>query len=340
MEEIIKEKRDEKTMKIDIRKYFGEDEIYVKHPTQKRGISISELRKRRPNIPIENICGFHISRYGKPILLPLIFEIHKEWFYVSELLRTDGHISKNFDRVKLTSITNLLKEKVISLFSNYGISYIRNKEYDRIEIFNRTLALIMSKVFGIQAGNKTFTCYMPEWMKNANLGLLAYALRGAFDGDGCVQLTKRKDNATSGHTRRIRLYGASTKYLDDLRYCLLRFGINSRIFKDPRENKTYFLQISRRDDIVRFSNSIGFLHPKRKKLLAEVVASYKNYYFLADFENVVIKILKEKESLTVSQLSALVKRTPSTVSEQITKLEKQRKVKTKMVGVRRFIYLP
>ena len=29
MEEIIKEKRDEKTMKIDIRKYFGEDEIYV-----------------------------------------------------------------------------------------------------------------------------------------------------------------------------------------------------------------------------------------------------------------------------------------------------------------------
>ncbi|MBU0532847.1 winged helix-turn-helix transcriptional regulator [Candidatus Micrarchaeota archaeon] len=324
-------------MRMDIREFFEEDEIYVKYDKEK-GVKFSEFKKKHSLNAVEKITAFHIGRFGKYLYLPLIFEVDEEWFYVSELLRTDGHISKELNHIKLTSVTNELKEKIRQFFRRCGIGYIREKEYDRIVAYNKTLACILVKIFEIPAGNKTFICTMPKWMKHANLKLLACALRGAFDGDGCVQLTKSK-RKTGGDTKRIRLYGASTRYLHDIKECLMRFNINSKIFKDARKNKTYFLQISRRDDIRKFAKKINFNHPKRRRKLSWVIKSYGNYYFLWEFEKIVIKILKRDGPMTIKELSNRINRKDSTVSEQITKLEKGNRIKTKRIGIRRIVFI-
>ncbi len=320
-------------MMIDITNYFNEDEVYVK-PWKGQGTKLALFKRGHSKQRIEDINGFHIGRFGKYVRLPLAFEIDKDWFYISELLRTDGHITRRMDVIKLTSVTAELKRNFKSFFKKCGIVHFRENVHDRIEIHSKTLALIFVRIFQIPVGNKTFKCRMPRWMKDANLGLLSCALRGAFDGDGCVQLTLRKNR---GHTRRIRLYGASIGYLKDIQESLLRFAINSRIFKDPRENKTYYLQISKRDDILRYAQNIGFYHPRRKDTLSRLVTSYRNYYFLSNFEAVATKILREKGPLTIHDLSKEVNRKDSTVSEQVTRLEKQGKLKTKRIGVRRLV---
>lgn len=323
-------------MKVNITDFFDENEIFVKRGRM-QGIRLPVFRRIYSKQAVEEITAFRIGRFGKYLQLPLSFKVDEEWFYISELLRTDGHITKKLDVIKLTNVTDELKERFKSIFSKYGIGYFREVALDRIQIHNKTLALLFVRVFQIPPGNKTFICRMPKWMKEANLGLLACALRGAFDGDGCVQFSTRGNQG--GETRRLRLYGASTGYLEDIQNCLLRFGIDSKMYKDPRENKTYFLQVSRRDSIVRFANHIGFLHPKRKMMLEKVVSSYRNYYFLADFEKIAIKVVKKKGPLTINQLAKEVKRKDSTVCEQVTKLERQGKIRTKRVGVKRLVFI-
>ncbi len=321
-------------MRINITEYFDEDEIYIK-PDIPSGLPLNLAKRLNPKLSMEDIRRIRIGGYGKYIKLPLIFDVDEDWFYISELLRTDGHISKNFNTLKLTNNSRVLKKKFRDILEKIGAGYFREKEQDRIQIFNRTLALIFVKVFQIPAGNKTFSCRMPKWMKEADSRLLACALRGAFDGDGCVQLSNGKFGG--GHTRRLRLYGASVGYLRDIKESLLRFNISSRIVKDPRDNRTYFLQISKRDDILRYAQNIGFEQPKRKDALSRVVASYRNYYFLRDFEVKVTKILKENGPQPINSIAKKINRKDSTVSEQITKLEKLGKLKTKRIGVRRFV---
>jgi hypothetical protein len=320
-------------MQIKLDKYFSKNEIYVKASTS-GAMPLYRAIKITPKFSIEMIREFRIGRYGRYVRIPLIFEVSGEWFYLSELLRTDGHISKNLDRIKLTNNSQFLKSKFKNILKKHGVLHFREKEYDRIQVFGKTLAWVFVRVFKIPAGNKTFICRMPGWMRCANVKLLACALRGAFDGDGCVQLSNGK---SGGPTRRIRLYGASVGYLKDIQESLSRFHIGSSIFKDPRKNRTYFLQISKREDILRYAKNIGFHHPKRKKALKKVVSSYGDYHFIGDFERIIRDLVKKNGPLSIKELAEEVNRRESTVSEQITKLEKQGKVKTKRVGVRRIV---
>jgi len=320
---------------IDVEKYFPKERIYIRTKNIKSTKIIRVPNQSEVNLKKE-VIAFRIDKFGKFLYLPLKFEPDKEWFYISELLRTDGHISKDLVEIKLTNTSKILKRKFIDFCKRLKITYIR-EEYDRIRIFNKTLAYILVKIFGIQSGNKTFTVFMPKWMKKSKRKLLASALQGAFDGDGCVQLTLSK-NKRSGPTRRIRLYGASTKYLQDVQELLSRFDIASEIFKDPRPNKTYFLQITKRNSILNFYNKIGFLHKKRKQKLQKVANSYGNYYFLDEFENKIKRLLFLSSPLTITNIANKLNRKISTVSEQITKLEKRGLIKIVKSRTKKLVY--
>jgi len=272
-----------------------------------------------------------IGRYGKFVNLPLKFKLTNNWFYISELIRTDGHISKDFLELKLTNNDKKLLIKFENFCKTLGITYVR-KERDRYRIFNRTLSLILSKIFEIQAGNKSLNVYLPKWIKNLNNSVLSFSLRGAFDGDGTVQ-------DSSHGTRRVRLSTGSLKYSEDIRECLQKFDIKSSVFRDSRKDRNvWYVEISDKVNLTKFCQRIGFLQVDRSKKLKNLLSSYRNYS-LEEFRKIIDDTLQINDKLTIIQISKILNRAPSTVSDQITKLENNKFVKTERIGNKRYTSL-
>lgn len=316
-------------MEINLTKFFNKDEIFIEIKDGKRG-KLSLLKDAYPNIN-DVIKSVRIGRFGKYLSIPLTFNITNDWLYISELIRTDGHVSANFLETKLTNNDMELLKKFEEFCRSLGINYIR-KEKDRYRVFNKTLSLILNKIFEIQAGNKSLNIYLPKLIKSLDNPLLSFTLRGAFDGDGTVQ------NSKDG-TRRIRLNTGSKRYAEDIQECLLEFDINSSVFKDPREGKNvWYVEISDKVSLTRFRQEIGFLQLKRAKKLNELLETYSSYP-IEEFKAIVEDLLQVNNKMTITQIAKTVNRSLSTVSDQIIKLENSGIVKTERVGNKKFVKL-
>ena len=306
---------------------------FIQQLRSKRGFKLTHLQFLIKKIDQINDIVTHvkIGRYGKFIKLPLKFRLNEEWFYISELIRTDGHISSNFVETKLTNNDMTLLSKFENFCKSLEIVHIR-KERDRYRVFNVTLALILNKLFEIQAGNKSLETYFPTWMKQTDKTLISSALSGAFDGDGSVQHDKHG-------IRRVRLNTGSFRYAKDIQECLSKFNIVSSVFKDPREGRNvWYVQVSDKLSLIKFKENIGFLQPERAKKLRELIASYQRFP-IEEFETKIHELLRINKKLTISQIAKLMKRSPTTISEQITKLESRKAVKTERIGNKRLVEL-
>ncbi len=348
-------------MIIDLLDYFPSEEIYVKVKDQKivldlliknrkyfsnnfigtvrrgSGINLAELQKIMNQKEINKIVTHtKIGRFGKHLKIPLKFKIDENWFYISELIRTDGHISKDFIETKITNKDKGILDEFERFCKTIKIKYLRkDKElnYYKYRVFNTTLGQIFNTIFKIPVENKSKNAYVPEWMKNAEENLLSKALQGAFDGDGGIQFGK-----DSSKTRRIRFNTGSLQYAKDVRECLDKFKINSTLFKDPRKGKNvYYVQISKKKHMEIFRQKIGFLHAHKNEKLKKLLDSYGKYYHLDEFEKIVKKLLEDEGKLTITQIAFLANRKMSTISEQISKLENKGVVNTKRIGTKRVI---
>ncbi len=305
---------------------------FIEGLRNKRGLNLASLQQfvQSQNEIDKIVTHVKIGRYGKFLELPLTFQLSLDWFYIAELIRTDGHISKNLDRVKLTNNDKTLLLKFGAFCESLGITYIR-KESDRYLVFNSTLTKILNKVFEIQNGNKSLRVYLPEWIKKVDNRELSSCLRGAFDGDGGVQ------NGSDG-TRRVRLTTGSKQYAGDIHECLAKFAIKSSVFKDPRLGKNvWYVEIPDKLSLIRFKENIGFNQIKRADKLQSLLSSYTSHP-LNELEVIIYELLQTTDKFTITQLSRLLNKSPTTISEQITKLEKSGKIRTERIGNRRFVY--
>ncbi len=320
-------------MNADIPALFSGEEIWVKG-NGARGVRLAGLRSEEA----ESAAAFRFGRFGGYLALPLKFEIDDDWLYISELLRTDGHISRNLDRIKLTNKDEVLISKFEEFASKLKVGYVRKiKEGNcyRLFIFNKTLCKVFVRVFGFTPGSKAAFAGFPEWMKNLSPEKTAVCLMGAFDGDGCVQHTV-KVRGKNGGTRRVRLYGISKQYMEDVKFLLLKLGINSSIFKDPRENRTWFVQISRKNDILLFHSLVGFNQQKRKSMLEEISKTYRNRTIL-EFEQAAVSILEKEGPLHLTKLAEKLGRRPTSVSDQLDRLKSARIVERRL-GNKRMLF--
>jgi hypothetical protein len=103
--------------------------------------------------------------------------------------------------------------------------------------------------------------------------LLAPWLRAFFDCEGWVEVTARK-------SRIIGAESINTAELQKISRCLKEiFSVNSG-FRLRNGRNTASLTICGRDDLLKFKEAIGFLHPSKKKKLEEALASFIDYIWL------------------------------------------------------------
>lgn len=118
---------------------------------------------------------------------------------------------------------------------------------------------------------ESYNYYSDKWSIPKLPKKLAGAwLRSYFDCDGWVTVTKGKD-------RKIGLESINSSGLLQIKDILYKkFRITSTVKKKKNRNICR-MYICGKDDLIKFSKNIGFLHPKKKAKLQEAINSYKNY---------------------------------------------------------------
>lgn len=101
---------------------------------------------------------------------------------------------------------------------------------------------------------------------------ISYLLRALFDGDGTVVNVKRNGC-------RVTLITENRELADQVTELLLRFGILSSIYVD---REFFKVDVSGHDNLLRFSESIGFLSEKKQARLEKYLGQKKTYRSISD----------------------------------------------------------
>lgn len=226
------------------------------------GIELNSIQKY-----IEKVKGDTYCRKGLKLNLP--FEVNEEWAYMAELLRTDGHITKDLKNVEIANNDFGVLERFKSFLFKIGIESdsIHQKPWNKglyFKICNRTFARIMSSIFEIPVGKKCGIIFIPKIIKYSQPAVIASALRGAFDGDGwsCFR------------SRRTGIQLKSKQYVQDICELLQKLGISS-YFRGPNKEDKYLCEVTRQQNLIRFQNIINFDNIKRKESLSRIVSNYR-----------------------------------------------------------------
>ncbi len=273
----------------DIKKIiFGEEKLSIL--CEKFDIKIKNLSRYRNNsraipldlfnkfviyrdIKLENLQGkilVKVNKTGEYLRIGPFLEITPKWVYIAELLKGDGHISKNFWYIVFVNKEDSLISEVKNFFLSVGLSEKRFylKEYNNckfLTIRSYLLAYLLYRVFGVLPGNKSSKIDISDFVVNDNdLGIAA--VRGAFDAEGSVTFTG---------SRRISISSNSLDWLKKLQIIINRLRIKSSILADKnRKNTIYRLFIHGIINIKRFNDLIQPLHKKRKEKLKNIIDSY------------------------------------------------------------------
>ena len=208
-------------------------------------------------------------------------------------LCSDGYVIKNPESQKhkyyYIGLRNtneiLLKDFQQKFEAVFGIKPIITNE-GRCKIQNKEIYELLTK---------EFSYYSYEWkLPELNKENLSYWLRAFFDCEGWVENQPAKS----------RLIGAdccNEAGLLSIQETLKKFGIFSSI-KKKNERTIWRLVICDLENLKRFQEHIGFLHPQKKQKLIEAINSYKNYFWnVPENKEDLMKFLKEKGKIRKSR---------------------------------------
>ena len=169
-------------------------------------------------------------------------------------------------------------------------------------------------------------------MKYMNKEQAARWLRAFFDCEGWVWVRKAKNRA-------IGTDSVNHKGLQQVANLLKEhFDISTSI--RPRSNRdTATLCIYGKDQLIKFEEEIGFLHPFKKKRLRESIETYVNYNW--DFSKGSNKIIKEKartrKPYTV-RLMSILKENLDRVKQELETFGIESKIRKAVNGQGRIYY--
>ena len=199
---------------------------------------------------------------------------------------------------------------------------IRNPEtqkhkYYQIGLRNTNIVLLkdfqkkFEKVFGLipfitndgrcRIGNKNiffqltkdFSYYSDEWsIPQLSLNELSCWLRSYFDCDAWVEVQK-------GKCRTIGLESINERGLKQIKYTLWeKFKIHASNVKKRKTKNIWYINICGEDDLLKFKEKIGFLHPKKRRKLKEALDSYENYeWYIPDKKEEFIEFVNKQGRL-------------------------------------------
>jgi len=115
-------------------------------------------------------------------------------------------------------------------------------------------------------------------------------LRGLFEGDGGVHFRRTQ------YTRYVYLKSKSRQLLEECQVLLLRWGIVSRIYDGKAGISS--LRISRRKNLIKFSENIGFISDRKSARLSAMTSEYVRKPYELDMQFERVKRINKKEGWT------------------------------------------
>jgi len=214
-------------------------------------------------------------------------EQNQDFASVHAYLCADGYVIRNQEIGKKYYYVGLRNMNIVLLkdFQKkcrnvFGINPIITRQKDRCKFQNKEICLKLLADFGSFHSHKWS---MPKMSRKE----LSSWLRSYFDCDGWASLVKAKD-------RKIGLDSVNYIGLKNIQKSLKPFGITSSVH--PRKARSIWnLSICGKDDLIKFRDEIGFLHPNKKRKLEEAIGSYMDYNWkVPEDKYKLTKFLKEK----------------------------------------------
>lgn len=159
---------------------------------------------------------------------------------------------------------------------------------------------------------ENFSYYSREWNipKGLSLKCIKSWLRSFFDCEGWVFVKAAKN-------RHIGADSVNLKGLSDIRKRLMHMGIKTKM-KFIRKKEIYRLIIYGKENIVKFRDNLGFLHPDKMAKLNKAIISYKNdEWEFPDNINELKKFVSKKIKLAFSRRR---KRISSVIKQNLVRL--------------------
>jgi len=210
---------------------------------------------------LQDRIAIKINKNGKHITIGPEIKIDSEWIYISELIKGDGHIPKNYHYISFVNNNALLIEHVRKFFLNQGldnsrIGIIKRPDADFLTIYSMLFAQIFNKILGVPVGKKG-EIPINDFVIN-NEEFAKAAVRGAFDAEGSIG---------NYGSRRVTISSNSKLWLEKLKIMLDNLKITSKIIEDysNREKPIYRIIIYNIINIKRFYRIIKPLHSERIK---------------------------------------------------------------------------
>ena len=303
---VWRKKTKEKIMKIKLKN--GKELMLTKdHPIYRVNNGIQEINSEEAKagnfiaIPaqIQNIAEKELI---KPYLIGLIYG--------------DGHLGQEAIQFvnNEKSLIDSFKNEINSLTEN-KISQFDYQGFSRVQVCDKKLIKKINKEYEMPIGNKTKTFKLNEKILSAKNNEIALLLRGLFDSESHVNL---KANC-------IQFSTANKDVARKMPLILLRFGIQSSIYsqeKDGRGNTGPYYRISiyGKDNLIKFSENIGFEHKKKKENLELLIEKSKDSLDLIPNTERLIKRSRLENKMTQTELNALLgTKTRSTINAYETK---------------------
>ncbi len=236
---------------------------------------------------------------------------------VHAYLCADGYVIRNpetqkrkYYRIGLRNTNYILLRDFQQRFYNYFKILPHLRKGQRCDLGSKQIYYTLTE---------KFSYYSYEWsMPKLSKKLLAFWLRSYFDCEGWVECQKAK-------SRLIRAECVNEEGIKQVQKALLKFGIPSTLKIRFRPKIIIWrLTICSRDNFKKFLKCICFIHPNKKRLLEEVINSYKNHSWdLPVSKRDLFKFIRSKGRFNVKRKEikfwSIVKKNLITLQRTLTK---------------------
>ncbi|CAN5623522.1 hypothetical protein BH20CHL7_BH20CHL7_00530 [soil metagenome] len=197
------------------------------------------------------------SSHGLDASIPL----DDAWLAFLGLFVAEGHVS---DRYATITPGAEIKAETEALLRSLGIAVFDRGTHE-LGIGARVVSEMLRTCCGERAGEK----HLPEFWMSLDDHRLGRLLAGYFEGDGWVE---RSGASVCAATK-------SRHLANEIAYALLRFGIVARLTKvhkravatDHAGGEYWHIAIRGDDDLVFFARHVGFLWPRKRRQLREIL---------------------------------------------------------------------
>lgn len=187
----------------------------------------------------------------------------------------DGYLCQKYMRYNNTSpkLLNEFKRDMLIEFGNiHFIKGIVNSGTHFVQIQNKE---IINKFLSYLKDFRSNKIKIPSEILNSNLKIKLQFVRVFYDDEGCAALrlyknTEWKRNVTVTSNSKLILKQIS-QILNSLKIKTNRIVLNNRKRAD---DTAYALSITGKDNFLKFQKHIGFIHPRKSKMLEFIIKSY------------------------------------------------------------------